>query len=43
MSVTRRRITTSSDFGGIELDVTEAGPADGPVVVLSHGFPESSH
>ncbi|MEL6891675.1 MAG: alpha/beta hydrolase [Actinomycetota bacterium] len=40
---TRRRIHTSDDFGGIALDVTEAGPAGGPVIVLSHGFPESSH
>ncbi len=43
MASTRRRIATSSDFGCIELDVIEAGPADGPVVVLAHGFPESSH
>lgn len=28
---------------GIELDVTEVGPDDGPVVVLLHGFPESTH
>ncbi|KAI9000109.1 putative epoxide hydrolase [Hyaloraphidium curvatum] len=27
---------------GIELDYLEAGPADGPLVVLLHGFPESS-
>jgi pimeloyl-ACP methyl ester carboxylesterase len=27
---------------GIELDVIESGPDDGPVVILSHGFPESS-
>lgn len=39
----RRRVHTSSDFGGIKLELTDAGPADGPVVVLSHGFPESSH
>lgn len=32
----RRRIATN----GIELSVLEAGPADGPVVVLAHGFPE---
>jgi pimeloyl-ACP methyl ester carboxylesterase len=25
---------------GVELDVLESGPADGPLVVLSHGFPE---
>jgi pimeloyl-ACP methyl ester carboxylesterase len=29
-------------MNGIELDVLEAGPADGPLVVLAHGFPESS-
>jgi len=39
MAVTRRRIATS----GVELDVLDAGPADGPVIVLAHGFPESSH
>jgi pimeloyl-ACP methyl ester carboxylesterase len=41
---TSRRITTSDAgrFGRIELDVMEAGPADGPVIVLAHGFPESS-
>jgi pimeloyl-ACP methyl ester carboxylesterase len=27
---------------GIELDVISAGPTDGPVVVLAHGFPESA-
>jgi pimeloyl-ACP methyl ester carboxylesterase len=25
---------------GVELDVLESGPQDGPLVVLSHGFPE---
>ncbi len=25
---------------GIELDVLESGPVDGPLIVLSHGFPE---
>jgi len=39
----QRRVRTSDDFGGIELDVIDAGPTDGPVIVLSHGFPESSH
>ena len=39
----RRRVHTSDDFGGIDLEVIEAGPDDGPVVVLAHGFPESSH
>jgi pimeloyl-ACP methyl ester carboxylesterase len=28
------------DAGGISLHVAEAGPADGPVVLLLHGFPE---
>jgi pimeloyl-ACP methyl ester carboxylesterase len=27
---------------GVELDVLESGPNDGPLVVLSHGFPESA-
>jgi pimeloyl-ACP methyl ester carboxylesterase len=27
---------------GISLDVLEAGPDDGPVIILAHGFPESS-
>lgn len=27
---------------GVELDIIEAGPADGPLIVLVHGFPESS-
>lgn len=31
------------DAGGISLRIAEAGPADGPVVLLLHGFPESSH
>jgi len=35
-----RRIVTAP---GIELDVIDAGPADGPVIVLCHGWPESSH
>ena len=25
---------------GIELSVAQAGPADGPLVILLHGFPE---
>jgi pimeloyl-ACP methyl ester carboxylesterase len=39
-----RRVVTCEDgpYGRIELDVLEAGPSDGPVIVLSHGFPESS-
>ena len=46
---TTRRLTTGTwagsdgDTAPIELDVIDAGPADGPVVVLAHGFPESSH
>ncbi len=36
----RRRVAVGPD---IELDVVDAGPADGPLVVLLHGFPESSH
>lgn len=28
---------------GVRLRVTEAGPADGPVVVLTHGFPELAY
>ena len=34
--IRRRRLTTN----GVELDVLESGPADGPLVVLAHGFPE---
>ncbi|HSL75066.1 MAG TPA: alpha/beta hydrolase [Ilumatobacteraceae bacterium] len=37
--MTRRRIATN----GVELDVTDAGEPGSPVVVLVHGFPESSH
>jgi pimeloyl-ACP methyl ester carboxylesterase len=29
------------DTGGLRMHVATAGPADGPVVVLCHGFPES--
>jgi pimeloyl-ACP methyl ester carboxylesterase len=36
---TTRRVTTN----GIELDVIDAGTPGDPVVVLAHGFPESSH
>jgi pimeloyl-ACP methyl ester carboxylesterase len=40
---TVRRVHTSDDFGGIDIEVIDAGnPAD-PVVVLCHGWPESSH
>ena len=38
-----RRVRTSNDFGGIELDVIDAGSDGDPVVVLAHGWPESSH
>jgi pimeloyl-ACP methyl ester carboxylesterase len=31
-----------ASVNGIELDVISAGPTDGPVVVLAHGFPESA-
>lgn len=36
MDITHRRVKTN----GIELHVAECGPADGPPVVLCHGFPE---
>jgi predicted alpha/beta-fold hydrolase len=29
------------DTNGIHMHIAEAGPADGPLVVLCHGFPES--
>ena len=38
--MTSRRVSTAP---GIELDVIDAGPTDGPVIVLCHGWPESSH
>jgi pimeloyl-ACP methyl ester carboxylesterase len=31
-----------ASVNGVELDVVSAGPTSGPVVVLAHGFPESS-
>ena len=31
------------DTNGVELFVREAGPTDGPLVILSHGFPELSY
>jgi pimeloyl-ACP methyl ester carboxylesterase len=37
--MTHRSITTD----GVELHVVDAGPADGPLVVLAHGFPELSY
>ena len=36
----RRRVTTAP---GIELDVIDAGTPGDPVIVLVHGWPESSH
>jgi epoxide hydrolase 4 len=33
---------TRIDVGGVRLRVAQAGPHDGPLVVLLHGFPESS-
>ena len=38
-STRERRVATN----GIELHVVEAGPDDGPVVVLAHGFPELAY
>jgi pimeloyl-ACP methyl ester carboxylesterase len=38
-STRERRVTTN----GIELHLVEAGPDDGPVVVLAHGFPELAY
>jgi pimeloyl-ACP methyl ester carboxylesterase len=35
-----RRVETAP---GIGLDVIDAGPTEGPVIVLCHGWPESSH
>ena len=40
MAITTRRITTAPD---IDIELLDAGPADGPVIVLAHGWPESSH
>jgi pimeloyl-ACP methyl ester carboxylesterase len=34
--------TRTVSTNGVDLFVTEAGPEDGPVVVLAHGFPELS-
>jgi pimeloyl-ACP methyl ester carboxylesterase len=44
--VTRRVATTdpaTCEFGGIEIDVIDAGTPGDPVIVLCHGWPESSH
>ena len=35
--ITQRRVATN----GIELNIAEQGPADGPLVLMLHGFPES--
>ena len=35
--ITQRRVATN----GIELNIAEQGPADGPLIILVHGFPES--
>ncbi|MCW1960320.1 MAG: alpha/beta hydrolase [Mycobacterium sp.] len=32
--------SSSVDVNGVRLRVFEAGPADGPLVILAHGFPE---
>jgi pimeloyl-ACP methyl ester carboxylesterase len=37
--VRQRRVATN----GIELSVVDAGPEDGPLVILLHGFPEFSY
>ena len=29
------------DTNGIRMHIAETGPADGPLVLLCHGFPES--
>jgi pimeloyl-ACP methyl ester carboxylesterase len=34
--------TRTAAVNGVELEVLEAGPDDGPVAILAHGFPESS-
>jgi len=39
--VTEIRSRTAA-VNGVELEVLEAGPDDGPVAILAHGFPESS-
>ena len=31
------------NIGGIDIHYREAGPVNGPVVLLLHGFPSSSH
>jgi pimeloyl-ACP methyl ester carboxylesterase len=39
MEPTTRRVAVN----GVELDLTEAGPEDGELIVCVHGFPESAH
>jgi pimeloyl-ACP methyl ester carboxylesterase len=34
--------TRTASVNGIALDLLEAGPDDGPAIILAHGFPESS-
>ena len=34
---TVRRVRTSDEFGGIDLDVIDAGTPGNPVIVLAHG------
>src|SRR5260370_23683130 len=36
-------VITTLSTNGIELDAVAAGPADGPLVILLHGFPEFSY
>ena len=31
------------DVNGVRLRIVEAGPPDGPVVILAHGFPELAY
>lgn len=40
-----KAVVTSAlvDVNGVRLRVFEAGPADGPVVILAHGFPELAY
>ena len=40
--VTATRVVTKAGPDGVTLSVLEAGPRDGPLVVMLHGFPELS-
>jgi len=40
LTVVPRVIQRYAQVNGVRLRLTEAGPTDGPVVVLAHGFPE---